>query len=141
MKSTKILRPSGSYHLEVPGDLSYEVDGQVCSLWRSGDPLLLQLSSYFREEGPPVADQARLADRISNSVATWTLWERRIHPDPNLDQATGEFTDEKGLLWLCTYLVWSHLTVLATISGSRDDVRNDGNWALEAMRSIELTTQ
>jgi hypothetical protein len=69
------------------------------------------------------------------------MWKEEIYLECSVDQAAGEFSDEKGILWLHTYLVWPHLTIYATISGPEAEVRSPNNWAMDALRSIRPTTQ
>lgn len=80
----------------------------------------------------------RLTDRIAKQNERWKIWRRNIHPDPIVDQATAEFVDPDGLLWIHSYLTWPHLTVYSIISGPRDLVRNQQNWAIQALKSLCL---
>jgi hypothetical protein len=103
-----------------------------------GQPLLLQLSSYIRETGAQTAASDRLGARIAKHAETWRTWNSRIHPDLAVDQATAEFTDAKGVLWVHTYLVWPHLTIYATISGPKALVTDKNNWTIQGLKSVRL---
>lgn len=135
----KTVRPSHSYELALPPDICQQNDGRVCSFWLEGKPLLLQLSSYVRTEGTQLKANDRLAERISKQTQQWSIWKGNIHPDPTVDQATAQFSDEKGALWVNSYLVWPHLTVYATLSGPEDLVRDNGNWAFQGIRTLRIT--
>lgn len=136
----KTLRPSSSYQLELPEQICEQSDERVLSFWLDGAPLLLQLSSYIRDQGAQPSARQRLKDRIAKHGEKWSLWKATIHPDATLDQATAEFTDDNHVLWIHSYLVWSHLTVYLVISGPTDLVRDRDNWALRGIRSVRLTT-
>jgi hypothetical protein len=140
MKTTKTVKPSSSYQVELPQHVCEQFDGKVQSFWLSGGPLLLQFSSYIRGEGEQVGARDRLKDRIVKHDGQWKIWETKICPDPAVDQATGEFTDNDGVLWVHSYLVWPHLTVYSTISGPRELVADVDNWAIQSLRSIRLIT-
>lgn len=137
----KTANPSTSYHLILPQVVRENVDGRTSSYWLNGEPLLLQLSSYIRNEGaqPPASD--RLKARISKEPRSWRSWHTKIHDDVNLDQAAAEYTDDQGVVWVHVYLVWPHLTVYATISGPEELVCDHNNWAFQGLRSMQLTTQ
>jgi hypothetical protein len=135
---TKIARPSIGYEMTIPHDVCQESEGRVSSFWLDGRPLLLQLSSYAREKGRQVGARTRLKDRITKHSHKWIAWEPKIHPDPYVDQATAEFTDEKGVLWVHSYLVWPHLAIYATISGPEELVSDQDNWAIQGLESVKL---
>ena len=135
---TKVVQPSTSYQIALPNDACEQSDERVSSFWLDGKPLLLQLSSYVREKGLQIGARTRLEDRIVKQEHEWTTWEPKIHPDSYVDQATAEFTDEKGVLWVHSYLVWPHLTIYATISGPEELVRDQGNWAIQGLKSVKL---
>src|SRR5260370_26094696 len=99
----------------------------------------MQLASYFRTEGPKIGAQERLTQRVAKDAESWTRWNEKIYPENSVDQATAEFLNKDGVLWLHTYLVWPHLTIYATISGPEAEVRNPSNWAIDALRTITLT--
>jgi hypothetical protein len=65
----------------------------------------------------------------------------RLHGDTGIDEAVGEMRDESGLMWLYIYLVWPHLAVYATISGPDELIRDENNWAFEAVKGISLNLQ
>lgn len=135
---TKTVKPSSSYQLKLPQQICEQSGGGVLSFWLDGGPLLLQLSSYIRSEREQVRAQDRLRDRITKHDHQWKIWTTKIYPDPSVDQATGEFTDTDGLLWVHSYLVWPHLTVYSTISGPKDLVSDTDNWAVQSLKSVRL---
>lgn len=136
----KTVTPSSSYQLRLPEKICEQNDGRVSSFWLDGAPLLLQLSSYIRSKGAQLTAEDRIKERIKKHDAKWHKWEEKIHPDADVDQATAEFTDDDGLLWIHSYLVWPHLTVYSIISGPQPTARNSGNWALQSLKSLRLTT-
>jgi hypothetical protein len=138
---TKTVRPTSSYSLEVPEGVREEYDNGVASFWEPGESLLLQLSSHLRLTGEQVAADNRLHDRLSNLGPNVSRWKIKVHPDPMLDQATAESVDKNGLVWVHSYLVWTHLSVYATISGPANLVKEKNNWALQSLRTLRLTTQ
>ncbi len=139
-KAAKTVRPSPSYQLELPQEICEHVDDRVSSFWLDGAPLLLQLSSYVRDQGAQPTARDRLKERIGKHKAQWNEWKKKIHPDSDVDQATAEFTDDEGVLWTHSYLVWPHLTVYSIISGPTDLVRHRDNWAIQGLKSVRLTT-
>ena len=137
----KTTKPSASYQLALPEDICEQYDGRVCSFWLDRQPLVLQFSSYLRESGEQLEAQDRLRERIDKQPQQWEMWKSRIYPDVTVDQATAEFVDENGCLWIHTYLVWPHLTIYATISGPKDLARAETNWAVAGLRSLQLSVQ
>jgi len=140
-KEAKRIRPSKSYEISLPRCVQEEYDGRVSSFWFAGEPLLLQLSSYIREDGPQVTARNRLQERIAKTPGNWTYWKRPLNENPQVDQATAELLDEHGVLWVHSYFVWSHLAVYATISGPPDVIRNPDNWAIKGLHSLEPIVQ
>jgi hypothetical protein len=136
----KAVKPSSSYQVALPKDVCEQSEEQVSSFWLDGKPLLLQLSSYVREKGQQVEARARLKERIAKHAQRWSTWDGKIYPDSAVDQATAEFTDENGVLWVHSYLVWPHLTIYATISGPEELVRDQDNWAIQGLKSVKLVT-
>jgi hypothetical protein len=136
----KTLKPSSSYKLVLPEDVCEQSDGRVSSFWLDGQPLLLQLSSYIRDKGTQTGASDRLKARIAKHAETWRVWKAKIYPDPVVDQATAEFTDPKGVVWMHTYLVWPHLTVYSTISGPKALVSDPNNWTIQGLKSVRLVT-
>jgi hypothetical protein len=134
----KVVQPSGSYQLALLEDVCEQSDGRVSSFWLDGKPLLLQLSSYVREKGEQVRARERLKERIAKHAQSWRTWRAKVYRDSAVDQATAEFTDESGVLWVHSYLVWPHLAIYATISGPEDLVRDQDNWAFQGLKSIKL---
>jgi hypothetical protein len=138
---TKTIRPSSSYQVVLPEEVSQKSDDRVSSYWVAGEPVLLQLSSYIRDAGEQTEATQRLRERIAKSPATWNIWKSVLNRDPNVDQAIGEMTDEGGLTWVHIYLVWPHLTVYATISGPEDRVKDAKGWAYDAVQRLSLNLQ
>ena len=137
----KAVKPSPSYTLRLPEDVCLRVDGQVTSFYRKGESLLLQLSSYIRNEGKQVGATERLKERMSKHGGKRRLRKSNIHaPEESLDQAAVEFVDESGVLWIYAYLVWPHVTVYATLSASESEI-SQAEWAMDALGSIRLAIQ
>jgi hypothetical protein len=136
----KTLKPSSSYELALPEDVREQFDGRVSSFWLDGQPLLLQFSSYIRDKGTQIGASDRLRARIEKHTETWRAWKSKIYADPAVDQATAEFTDSKGVLWVHTYLVWPHLTIYVTISGPKALVSDQNNWTIQGLKSVRLVT-
>ena len=137
--AAKTIKPSSSYSIVVPEDSQEEFDGAIASFWRPGEQLLLQLSSYLRHEGEQLDAATRMRDRMSKLERTFDVWRSKIHSDASVDQSTAEFTDQNGVLWLYSYLVWPHLTIFATVSGPAPVMNDDNNWAIQSIKSIRLT--
>jgi hypothetical protein len=137
----KTIRPSSSYQVFLPEEISEKNDDRVSSYWLAGEPVLLQMSSYIRDSGGQVGATERLQGRIAKSSATWSIWTRSLNEDASVDQAIGEMTDDGGLTWLHIYLVWPHLTVYATISGPEDRVKDTKGWAYDAVKRLSLNLQ
>jgi hypothetical protein len=135
----KTVRLTPTHTLSLPDDLNERTDPQVSSFWRSGEPLLLQMSSYLRNEGQQVSAKQRLQQRIEKTGGVWREKDAKLHPDPELDEAVAETTDLNGLAWIHAYFVWPHLTVYATISGPPESV-TDGSWAVDALSTLRLAT-
>lgn len=139
MKTSRTVRPSSSYQLELPPQICEQMDERVTSFWVDGGPLLLQLSSYIRSQGEQLTARDRLKDRIAKHDQQWQRWEAKIYPNLTVDQATAEYIDNDGLLWVHSYLVWPHLAIYSIISGPEDLVRRGDNWAIQSLKSIRLT--
>jgi hypothetical protein len=133
------IRPTGSFSLALPQDIREQRDERVSSFWVEGKPLLLQISSYVRAEGSQPRARERLAQRMVKHKENWRVWESTLYPDQSVDQATAEFVDAEGCLWVHSYLVWPHLAIYVTISGPNADVRKSDSWAANSVKSIELT--
>ena len=135
------VRPSGSYQIILPEGISKQVDERVSSYWLANHPELLQISSYIRTTERQVEAVERLHDRIAKSPASWCIWEQPLNKDISAQQAIGEMTDDHGLLWIHVYLVWPHLTVYATLSGPEATIKNEKNWAYNALATLSLNRQ
>jgi hypothetical protein len=136
----KIFKPSSSYQLVLPENVSEQSEEEISSFWLDGKPLLLQLSSYIRNKEKQVGARDRLRDRIGKHTQTWSIWPADIYYDSAVDQATAEFTDDNGILWIHSYLVWPHLAIYAIISGPEELVRDQNNWAIQGLKSVRLIT-
>lgn len=138
-KESRSVRPSNSFELSLPGTITEEYDAGVSSFWLADAPLLLQLSSYIRREGPQVTAEDRLRDRTAKTRGNWCAWNQRLSGASDVDQAAAELLDD-GVLWIHCYLVWPHLAIYATISGPPDAVRDPNNWAIQGLGSLRPIT-
>jgi len=102
----KPIRPSAFYELLLPEAVHEDYDGKVASIWTPGQPLVLQLSSYVRTEGPQVGAQTRLNDRLAKSQGKWNVWTHGIRLDRKVDQAVAETTDDRGTVRVHGYILW-----------------------------------
>jgi hypothetical protein len=137
----KSVRPTSSYQIEVPDDVKDETERGVTSFWQNGHSLALQLSSFLRNEGEPLSAKVRLDERIAgNTALRWTHVPGKVGSETVPDEAAA-FYREGETVWLFTYFVWPHLTVLATISGHEQDVLDETNWARRALQSLSLIVQ
>jgi hypothetical protein len=137
----KLIKPTASYQLALPENISTQVDGRVSSFWVVGEPLLLQTSSYIRQGGPQTSAAQRLSDRIKKDDANWQIWKEVLLEDSSVDQAVGEYIDEDGLRWIHAYFVWPHLTVYTTASGPPEKILDQDSWVLRTLRSVSLNRQ
>ena len=136
------FQPSPSYEILLPDDVTIQSDERVCSFWIAGQPILLQVSSYIKQDADlPIPPASRLRDRIAKSSQGCRVWEGKSFLIPGADHAVGETVDENGLHWVHAYIVWPHLTVHVTISGPDDLVHASHNWAQAAMESLRLRVQ
>jgi hypothetical protein len=133
-----VVRPSSCYQLVLPNNVCEQADEGVSSFWVDGEPLLLQLSSYLRENGEQLAAKNRMKERIAKHSHAWRSWNIELHPDLSIDQASAEFVDVDGVLWVHSYLVWPHLTIYSTLSGPEKLVKDPLNWALQGLKSVRL---
>jgi hypothetical protein len=134
------VRPSSSFSLTVPDGIIEDVDGRASSYWFLESPTLLQLSSYIRVEGPQVSAAQRLKDRMEATPGDWKIWAEPIHPNRTIDQAAAQYVDEDSVKWVHAYLVWPHLAIFVTISGSEGRLNVNEDWPFQSLRSIALTT-
>ena len=134
------IRPSSSYQLHLPDDIVHDVDGPPVSFWRSGEPLLLQLSSHQRTHGNQVTARRRLEERMEKGNGEWTSRPSNQCADSSVDQECAE-TVEGETAWLHCYFVWHHLAVYATISGPIAQVRDTESWAHRALSTLALVVQ
>ena len=135
MKTLKYVRPTGSYGLFVPSDCEEEKAGTLASYWRKGSDVLLQLSSHIRNEGEQISARNRLTarlDRDGHTEAAPDALEAKDCPDC----AAASVVDGDGIMWIYFYGVWKDLMVFGTISGKAASLRETGEWAFDAVRSI-----
>ena len=133
-RERRSISPTGSYVVDVPIDLVFEVDDTVVSCWRPGSDVLLQLSSHIREHGNQVGALARLASRLEQCGAR-IVEHQLLATAIDGDVASALVEEDDGTFWLYAYVVWPELSVFATVSGpSADDVRD--SWACESVRSL-----
>ena len=134
-----VVRPSPSYELSLPADVSQAFAGIVASFWRDST-LALQLSSYKRKTGEQISAAERLNDRMNDCKEEWSVWSEKVHPDTGIDQATGQFIDANGIVWLHSYLVWPYFTIYATLSAPNLLTNTANAWALKGIASIRLVS-
>ena len=135
-----IIRTSSSYQLHLPDDIVRDVDGSPVSFWRSGEPLLLQLSSHQRTHGNQVTSRRRIEEQTGKGNTEWTFRPSNHCADSSVDQECAE-TVEGETAWLHCYFVWPHVAVYATISGLIAQVRDTESWAHSALRTLALVLQ
>ena len=140
MNAERTVCPTSSYHLQLPRDICEQFDKTVSSFWLKGNPLLLQLSSYLRDDEKQIGALDRLRERIARNDQNWNIWRNRIHPATIVDQATAEYRAGDDCVWVHSYIVWPHLTIYATVSGPEALVRDKNNWAFRAIKSLAITT-
>jgi hypothetical protein len=131
------IQPSPSYEITLPADVEQAYAGIVASFWRDSS-LALQLSGYRRKHGEQVSAAQRLKDRMDECDEEWSIWSANVHPDADIDQATGEYVDENGVTWLHSYLVWPHFTIYATLAIPKGMAREQADWALKGVASIRV---
>ncbi len=137
-----IVRPTSSYQIELPDDISSQIDDRVSSFWINHQPLLLQLSSFQRADGTPLSAESRLVGRIEKTPSKWKHLTLDLVHDSTVDQAFAEQCDGNGnMVWLHSYFVWPHLTVYATVSGPEQEVHDSESWAINALRSLSVVVQ
>ena len=131
----KRIHPFPSFSLTLPEDVLEDQDQSVASYWRHGDPCLLQISSFFREDGPQVSANQRLSDRL-RADGEWQIanLSRSIE---NCDVAAASTKDGQGTSWIHVYLVWEWLAVHVTVSREGDP--RACNWAWDSVFSIRPT--
>jgi hypothetical protein len=135
----KWVQPSHSYEILLPESIVHQADDLTSSFWISGEPVLLQLSSYVKIDGNPIPAGQRLQERIAKSSAHWKMLDSVPLPADVTEQAAAETIDSDGLLWIHAYVVWPHLTVYVTVSGPQEELRNPKNWAITALETMRLT--
>ena len=135
----KKFHPSPSFEILLPDHIAQQKDDRVSSFWINEEPLLLQLSSYVKKDGSPIAAKQRLDERMIKFPGQWSVWEDITITPEGAELAIAEIFDENELLWVHAYVDWPHLTIYSTISGPEHLVRNSDNWALSGLRNIRLT--
>jgi hypothetical protein len=135
----RLITPSPSYRIPLPDDISSDYDGKVASYWREGEPVLLQLSSTLRAEGPQISAKARLQDRIKRSPGKWSSFELGLAKFPGECTAAETFSED-GVKWIHIYITTPWLAIYATVSGLPSYLSHGSeDGALAAIRGIQLT--
>ena len=135
MRNTRTVSPTGSYWIDLPSDVEEEKDERVASYWKPGSEVLVQTSSYLRDEGQQVCSSDRLKARLAREALSEIREENISIPScPDCAAASGIDTD--GYRWLYCYAVWPDLTILITISGRPQELKEQDKWALDALRSL-----
>lgn len=130
----KTVSPTPSYELSIPADVHEDDDDRVFSVWRPGSSVVLQASSYKRENGEQVNATDRLQQRMkSESLNRTEVIEFTIGDCSDVAGFRG--IDAEGVVWFYIYCVWPDLTVLFTVTGKEDDLSGNGDWAFEAVKS------
>lgn len=131
---TRSVSPTGSYILDLPGDIVEDLEESCFSYWRRGSELLLQVSSYKRFEGAQVPAEERLIHKLQSQGAADSLtFAIEI---PGADCAAATWKDERGVSWLYVFVVWADLTVFLTITGGVGYDPTAESWAIDAARGI-----
>ena len=127
--------PTGSYSISVPDDTLEEDDGRVISFWMKGHHLLLQLSSFSRNEGAQVGATERLSALLKRQpLLDVSLGSSVAVNCPEYSSAKG--VDEQGCVWIYAYAVWPDMALMITVSGDKQELMDEDNWAFAAVRSI-----
>lgn len=129
------VSPTPSYSIELPDDCAEDIDGSVISYWRPDDSCALQISSYRRSSGEQVTARERLAARISRGGQP-ALSPVAIQL-PYSDYAAAIGTDDENVTWLYVYVVWPSVTLLVTLSGSREALLDERSWLRRAVSRIQ----
>ena len=135
MKTLKYVSPTGSYGLFIPPDSEEEKNDTLVSYWLKGSDVLLQLSSHLRNEGEQISAQNRLTARLDREGRTEAAREG-LQAKKCPDCAAASVVDADGIMGIYFYGVWKDLMVFATISGKAASLRETGEWAFDAVRSI-----
>lgn len=135
MDTFRTISPTESYEMDIPEDAVEDIDGNVTSYWRSGEDVLLQVSSYRRIEGEQVVAKQRLSERFTcESLVDVAEEDLGLENCPDIAAVSG--TDDQGVRWIYCYAVWPDLTVFVSVSGQSSELRKHDNWALRTVRSI-----
>lgn len=129
------VSPTPSYSIELPDDCAEDIDGSVISYWRPDDSYALQISSYRRSSGEQVTARERLAARISRGGQP-ALSPIAIQL-PYSDYSVAIGTDDENVTWLYVYVVWPSVTLLVTLSGSREALLDERSWPRRAVSRIQ----
>jgi hypothetical protein len=136
MMRTKEVSPSDSYFVCVPEEIEEDIDGGVASYWLLRDDLLLQISSYVREQGVQIPAEVRLMERL-NGGASQGIERFGITIDGCPDSASATWKDRDGVNWLGVYAVWPWITLFLTVSHPHRDVTLE-SWALMSIGSLRV---
>jgi hypothetical protein len=130
-----ILSPTGSYQIDLPDDVLQEDHDLVASFWRPSSDCALQLSSRS-QTGDQVSAKQRIRDKIAFAGGRrepFLHFEHKWAPD----FAGTVNLKEDGWIWTHIYLVWSDLSVYATISKPPYEAPNVDRWAIETVNSLK----
>jgi hypothetical protein len=132
----KLISPSLSYEIPLPDDVVSDYDGDVASYWRNGSPVLLQLSSFVRSEGPQVVADQRLKELFRRSPGNWSAFELNFKTFLG-DSAGAQMNDDQGTKWIHIYLTTSRVAIYAIVSGPPEELVAS-TWAFDAIRSLRI---
>ncbi len=126
-----------SYTIDIPENVIEDVDGTVTSYWKKGEDSALQLSSIYLRTGDQIPAQQRMDERLARkeNVSPTAFQVETVAPD----HAGITFVDEQGTLWLYVYLVWSDLSIFATVFVPHDGINLRDTWQYQSMKSIRRT--
>jgi hypothetical protein len=132
----KLISPTPSYEIPLPDDVVSNYDGKVASYWRDGSPVLLQLSSAVRSEGPQARAAERLTDLLRRSPANWSAFESNFDGFP-YDSAGAQMNDNQGTKWIHIYLTTSKVAIYAIVSGPPEELVAT-TWVFDAIRNLRI---
>jgi hypothetical protein len=128
----KRANPFPSLSLLLPNEIAEDTDAKVASYWKPDDTCLLQISSFLREQGPPVSAMQRLLER-TRAGGKWEPVDLSFKIE-GCDVAAASTKDDEGTSWVHIYLVWEWVAVHATVSRKGEVSQCD--WAWNALNSI-----
>jgi len=101
-QNTKVISPTGSYSLRLPEGIAEQYEDRVVSFWRTGEGILLQISSYHRVEGPQTPAGIRLDELLAREQLSVITRNVAAHVDCP-DWAAVLATDDEGIQWFYGY--------------------------------------